>query len=82
MFEFGDVKVMLHTVEDLIEKIKAMHDTAIMLHRERNRYSDISGQYYNKEHCTHLLDTIQSMALEIAHDKQGNEILTRMEYKK
>lgn len=73
---------MLHTVEDLIEKIKAMHDTAILLHRERNKYSAISGQEYNKAQCQHLLDSIQSMALEIAHDKQGDEILTRMEYKK
>ncbi len=73
---------MLHTLEDLIEKIKVMHDTAILLHRERTRFSEISGQTYNKEHCQHLLDSIQSLALEIAHDRQGTEILTRMEYKK
>ncbi len=82
MFKPGDAKVMLHTVEDLIEKISAMHDTAILLHRERNRYSDISGQEYDKHHCQHLLDKIQSMALEIAKDREGTEILTRMEYKR
>jgi hypothetical protein len=82
MFEFGDVEVMLHTVEDLIEKISVMHDMAILLHRERNKYSDISGQEYDKANCQHLLDKIQSMALEIAKDKQGTEILTRMEYKR
>ena len=73
---------MLHTVEDLIEKISAMHDMAVLLHRERNKYSEISGREYNKPHCQHLLDKIQSMALEIAKDREGTEILTRMEYKK
>jgi hypothetical protein len=28
-----------------------------------------------------LLDDIQALALSIAHDKQGNEIITEMEYK-
>ena len=73
---------MQHTVEDLIEKIDAMHSMAIKLHRERNKYSVISGLEYDKNHCQHLLDQIQQMAFEIAHDKNGDEILTRMEYKK
>ena len=73
---------MLHTVEELIKKINVMKDTAVLLHRERNRYSNITGQEYDKEHCKHLLDSIQQMALEIAKDKQGDEIRTEMEYKK
>ena len=73
---------MLHTVEDLIEKISVMHDMAVLLHRERNKYSEISGQEYDQATCQHLLDKIQSMALEIAKDRQGTEILTRMEYKR
>lgn len=72
---------MQHTIEDLIEKIDAMHDVALKLHRERNRYSKLSGMEYDKNHCQHLLDQIQQMALEIAYDKEGDEILTRMEYK-
>ena len=72
---------MQHTIEDLIEKIDTMHDMALKLHRERNRYSKLSGMEYDKNHCQHLLDQIQQMALEIAYDKEGDEILTRMEYK-
>jgi hypothetical protein len=35
-----------------------------------------------KKACNHLLESIQAMALDIANDKQGDEILTDMEYKK
>lgn len=74
---------MQHTIEDLIEKINAMHDKAIELHRERNKYSEISGKEYDKVWCQHLLDQIQSMALEIYSDRQGDEIKTKMdEWKK
>lgn len=73
---------MQHSVEELIEKINAMKDMAVLLHRERNRYSKISGQEYNKEHCKHLLDKIQQMAADIANDRSGDEIKTKMEYKK
>lgn len=73
---------MQHSIEDLIEKINAMHDLAVKLHRERNRYSDISDQYYDKAHCQHLLDNIQALAGDIANDREGDEILTNMEYKK
>ena len=74
---------MQHTIEDLIEKINAMHDMAIKLHRERNRYSDLSSRLYDRTTCQHLIDQIQSMALEIAHDRQGEDVKTRMdEWKK
>ena len=82
MFEFGDVKIMLHTVEDLIERLGTMKDKAIELHRLRNQYSELSGKTYDKKRCQALLDDIQSMARSIADDRQGDEILTRMEYKK
>ena len=73
---------MQHTVEQLIQKINAMHDKAIELHRLRNQYSELSDKSYDKDTCTHLLDGIQAMALEIAYDKEGDEIKTEMEYKK
>jgi hypothetical protein len=82
VFEFGDVKIMLHTVEDLIERLGTMKDKAIELHRLRNQYSELSGKTYDKKRCQALLDDIQSMARSIADDRQGDEILTRMEYKK
>lgn len=82
MFEFGDAEVMLHTIEDLIERLEAMKDKAIQLHRLRNQYSEISGMEYDRVACKALLDDIQAMARSIAEDRQGKEILTRMEYKK
>lgn len=74
---------MIHTVEDLIRKINVMHDKAVLLHRERNKYSEISGEEYDKIQCKHLLDQIQQMALAIAMDREGDEIKTEMdEWKK
>lgn len=73
---------MLHTIEDLIERLEVMKDKAIQLHRLRNQYSEISGKKYDYAACKVLLDDIQDMALSIAKDRQGDEILTKMEYKK
>ena len=39
---------MQHTVEQLIKKINAMHDKALELHRERNKYSKLSDKSYDK----------------------------------
>lgn len=73
---------MLHTVEDLIERLETMKNKAIQLHRMRNQYSEISGKEYDYNACKALLDDIQSMARLIAEDREGTEIKTRMEYKK
>lgn len=72
---------MLHSVEELIERLNVMKDKAIELHRLRNQYSKLSGKEYDKVACQALLDDIQSMAKLIAEDRQGNEIKTDMEYK-
>ena len=82
MFEFGVNEVMLHTIEDLIERLNVMKDKAIELHRLRNQYSELSGKDYDRVSCQVLLEDIQSMARLIAEDTQGDEIKTRMEYKK
>ena len=74
---------MLHTIEELIERLNVMKDKAIELHRLRNQFSELSGKTYDKETCQALLDDIQSMAKLIAEDRQGNEIRTSMdEWKK
>ena len=70
---------MQHTVEQLIEKINVMKDKALELHRLRNRYSEMSGKTYDKIACNHVLDQIQQLALEIAYDKQGDDIKSDME---
>ena len=72
---------MRHTVEDLIRRINVMHDKAIELHRVRNQYSDISEKTYDKVECVRIIEDIQSLALGIAMDKEGNDVLTEMEYK-
>ena len=83
MFEFGVNEVMLHTIEDLIERLNVMKDKAIELHRVRNQYSEISGKEYNRARAQELLDDIQSMARLIAEDREGDEIRTEMdEWKK
>ena len=74
---------MLHTIEELIQRLEAMKDKAIELHRVRNQYSEISGKEYDRVKAQALLDDIQSMALLIAQDREGKEIKTEMdEWKK
>jgi|TARA_B110000483_G_C17863700_1_gene415166 hypothetical protein len=73
---------MLHTVEDLIRRIEVMKDKAILVHRLRNEFAEISGKDYDHETCKRLIDDIQTLAVSIAVDKQGDEIKTEMEYKK
>jgi hypothetical protein len=70
---------MRHTIEELIHRINTMHDLAVSLHRERNRYSKISGLEYDKDHCNHILEQIQQIAFLIANDRQGDEIRTEMD---
>ena len=74
---------MLHTIEELIERLNVMKDKAIELHRVRNQYSEISGKEYDRAYANSLLDDIQTMALMIAQDREGDEIRTEMdEWKK
>ena len=72
---------MQHSIEELIRRINSMHDLAVQAHRVRNEFSSISNKQYDKQQCTHLIEQIQSMALGIAHDTEGNEIKTEMDYK-
>jgi len=72
---------MLHTIEELIQRLDVMKDKAIELHRVRNQYSELSGKTYNQAYANALLDDIQTMALMIAQDRDGDEIKTEMDYK-
>jgi len=58
-----------------------MKDKAILLHRVRNEFSEISYKDYDKVACQNIIDDIQAMALSIANDKEGTDIITEMEYK-
>lgn len=70
---------MRHSIEDLIKRITVMKDKAILLHRVRNEFSEISYKQYDKIACQNLIDDIQAMALGIANDKDGDEIITEMD---
>jgi GTP-sensing pleiotropic transcriptional regulator CodY len=70
---------MQHTIEDLIRRINVMHDKAVELHRVRNQYSEISDKTYDKQHCKVLIGDIQSLALGIAMDKEGDDVKTEMD---
>ena len=69
---------MQHSIEELIRRINTMHDLAVQAHRVRNEFSDISNKEYDKAHCKHLIEQVQSLALGIAHDTQGDDIKTEM----
>ena len=74
---------MLHSIEELIRRLEAMKDKAILLHRVRNEFSELSYKEYDKVACQNLLDDIQAMALTIANDREGTDIITEMdEWKK
>ena len=74
---------MQHTVEDLNKRINAMKEKAVELHRIRNQFSEASGKEYDKVACNQLTEEIQFLALGIAMDKEGTEVLTEMdEWKK
>jgi len=70
---------MLHSVEDLIRRLNIMKDKAILVHRLRNEFSEISYKEYDKVTCQNLIDDIQAMAYGIANDKEGDEIITEMD---
>ena len=70
---------MRHSIEDLIKRLDVMKDKAILLHRVRNEFSEISYKQYDKVACQNLIDDIQAMALGIANDKDGDEIITEID---
>ena len=56
-----------------------MKEKAIMLHRVRNEFAEISYKEYDKAACQNLLDDIQTLAAGIANDKQGTDIITEID---
>ena len=62
---------MIHSLEELINKINAMHDMAVLAHRKRYEKHDGS---YNHAMLKHEIEQIQAMAGEIYYDREGDEI--------
>jgi len=69
---------MQHSIEELIRRINVMHDKAMLIHRLRHQFSPHSGKEYDKTTCDNLLADIQGIALLIAKDKDGEDIVTEM----
>ena len=55
-----------------------MKDLCIQAHRVRNEFSELADQTYDKYHCKHLLEQVQSLAASIANEKI-TEIKTEMD---
>ena len=72
---------MNHSIEQLIERINAMHDLAVKAHRVRNQFSGMAREDYDHDACKHLLEQVQELARGIANDSIGDKIPTEMEYK-
>jgi hypothetical protein len=69
---------MLHSIESLIQRLDVMKSKAIQVHRLRNEFSEIADKEYDKASCQNILDDIRMMALSIANDTSGDEIITEM----
>ena len=69
---------MLHTIEQLIDRINLMHDKAAELHRVRNAKPD-----YDKTACHNILADIRSIAYLISQDKwEDDQIKTDIDPRK
>jgi hypothetical protein len=59
---------MLHTIDDLLVRVSAMRDIALLAHREK--YT--KGDNYNVDLVTSYVEQIQSMAATLAGDRTIN----------
>ncbi len=57
---------MGHSVEEVYRKCAVLHEKAILLHRRR--YNLVDDQYDELE-CRNILEDLQALALELAHDQ-------------
>ena len=58
---------MQHTIQQLMEKVSAMHGLAVQAHREK--YKKAPGEEYDVAMVTHLVDQIQALAGDIYNDR-------------
>lgn len=70
---------MLHTIQDLMDKISAMHGLAVQAHRIK--YGKAPGEPYDVEAVTHLVEQIQAMAGDIYNDRTVHPKLKAKENK-
>ena len=58
---------MQHTIQQLMDKVSAMHGLTILAHREK--YRAAPGEPYDVQYVTHLVEQIQALAGDIYNDK-------------
>ena len=58
---------MQHTIQQLMDKVSAMHGLAVQAHREK--YGKAPGEKYNFDHVTYIVEQIQALAGDIYNDR-------------
>jgi len=58
---------MQHSIQQLMDKVSAMHGLAVQAHREK--YKKAPGEEYDVHLVTHLVDQIQALAGDIYNDR-------------
>lgn len=58
---------MQHSIQQLMDKVSAMHTLAVQAHREK--YRAAPSEPYDVEMVTHLVEQIQALAGDIYNDK-------------
>lgn len=69
---------MQHTIQELMDKVSAMHTLAVKAHREK--YRSAPGEPYNINEVNHLVEQIQALAGDIYNDRTPHPKLEK--YKK
>ena len=59
---------MQHTIQELMEKVSAMHSLAVIAHREK--YRSAPGEPYKHEYVDDLVAQIQALAGDIYNDRE------------
>jgi len=68
---------MQHTIDQLMTKVKAMHDLAILAHREK--YKKAPGEEYDVAFVNDMVDQIQALAGDIYNDRTPHPKLRKYE---
>lgn len=66
---------MQHTIQQLMDKVSAMHGLAVQAHREK--YKKEKGKPYDVDHVTYLVEQIQALAGDIYNDRTKHAKLLR-----
>tara|TARA_X000000950_G_scaffold214659_1_gene258226 strand:- start:236 stop:448 length:213 start_codon:yes stop_codon:yes gene_type:complete len=68
--------MMQHTIQQLMDKVSAMHGLAVQAHREK--YKSHTKEY-DVQLVTHLVEQVQAMAGDIYNDKTPHPKLQKKE---